>query len=68
MLVIMLFTGIGIMISPTKIATILPVQHSSAYLGAIMKFASILFVSGLVGIAVIGFVISKDQTATKIST
>jgi hypothetical protein len=65
MLVTMLFIGIGIMISPTKIATILPVQHTSTYLGAIMTFASVLFVSGLVGIAIIGFIISKDQTASK---
>lgn len=67
-LVTMLFIGIGIMISPTKIATMLPVQHTNAYLGAIMTFASILFVTGLVGIAIIGFIISKDQTTTKIST
>jgi len=56
------------MISPTKIATMLPVQHSSAYLGALMTFGSILFVTGLVGIAITGFVISKDQTTVKTNT
>jgi hypothetical protein len=67
-LVTILFIGIGIMISPTKIATILPVQHASSYLGALMTFGSILFVTGLVGIAIMGFIISKDQSATKINT
>lgn len=68
LLVAILFMGIGIMISPTKIATMLPVQHASNYLGALMTFGSILFVTGLVGIAIMGFIISKDQSATKIST
>ena len=67
-LVTILFIGIGIMISPTKIATMLPVQHASTYLGALVTFGSVLFVTGLVGIAIMGFIISKDESATKVST
>ena len=67
-LVIMVFVGMGIMISPTKIAAMLSGLHNRASLAAFMTFASILLVTGLVGIAVMGFIISKDQTATKVNT
>jgi len=53
------------MISPTNIAALLSRQYNSALLSTFMTFASILFVTGLVGIAVLGFIISKDQTANK---
>ena len=67
-LVTMLFVGMGIMISPTKIAAMLSSRYNSASLSALMTFASILFITGLVGIAVMGFIISKDQTPTKVNT
>ena len=67
-LVIMLFVGMGIMISPTNIAAMLSGRHNSASLAAFMTFASILFVTGLIGIAVMGFIISKDQVATNANT
>jgi hypothetical protein len=67
-LVIMLFVGMVIMITPTKIAAMLSRQSNSAWLDTFMTFASILFLTGLVGIAVIGFLISKDQTANKVNT
>jgi hypothetical protein len=55
------------MISPTKIAVLLSREYNSALLGTFMTFASILFVTGLVGIAVLGFIISKDQTTNKVN-
>ena len=64
-LVTMLFIGMAIMISPTNIAALLSRQYNSALLSTFMTFASIIFVTGLVGIAVLGFIISKDQTANK---
>jgi hypothetical protein len=64
-LVLMLFIGMAIMLSPTNIAALLSRQYNSALLSTFMTFASILFVTGLVGIAVLGFIISKDQTANK---
>jgi hypothetical protein len=66
-LVTILFVGMAIMISPTKIAALLSREYNGALLGIFMTFASILFVTGLVGIAVLGFIISKDQTANKIN-
>ena len=56
------------MISPTMVASIIQIQHTGSYLSTLMTFASILFVTGLVGIAVMGFMISKDHTADKIRT
>jgi hypothetical protein len=44
------------------------IQRIGSYLSALMTLASMLFVTGLVGIAVIGFMISKDQTAERIGT
>jgi hypothetical protein len=67
-LVIMLFAGIGVMMSPTKIMTMLSSQSNSATLGALMTLASILFLTGLVGIGVMGFIVSKGQTAKKMNT
>jgi hypothetical protein len=67
-LVTMLFVGIGIMMSPIKITKVLSSQSNSTTLGALMKFASILFVTGLVGIGVMGFIVSKGQTAKKMNT
>ncbi|MFL6365943.1 MAG: hypothetical protein ACJ719_12165 [Nitrososphaeraceae archaeon] len=67
-LLTMLFVGIGIMMGPRKITTVLSSQSNSANLGALMTFASILFVTGLVGIGVIGFILSKGQTAKKMGT
>lgn len=67
-LLTMLFVGIGIMMGPRKITTVLSSQSNSANLGALMTFASILFVTGLVGIGVIGFILSKGQTAKKMDT
>jgi hypothetical protein len=64
----MLFVGIGIMMSPRKITTLLSSQPNSATLEALMTFASILFVTGLVGIGVMGFIVSKGQTAKKMDT
>ena len=66
-LVIMLFVGMAIMMSPTKIAALLSSQYNSALLGTLMTLASILFITGLVGIAVLGFIVSKDQTANKVN-
>ena len=66
-LVTILFVGMAIMISPTKIAALLSREYNSALLGIFMTFASILFVTGLVGIAVLGFIISKDQTTNKVN-
>jgi hypothetical protein len=66
-LVTILFAGMAIMISPTKIAALLSRDYNSALLGVFMTFASILFITGLVGIAVLGFIISKDQTANKVN-
>jgi len=57
----MLFAGIGIMMAPpTKITAILSARSNSQMLGAVIVLASILTVTGLVGIGVIGFIISKD--------
>jgi hypothetical protein len=67
-LLTMLFVGIGIMMGPRKITTVLSRQSNSANLGALMTFASILFVAGLVGIGVMGFILSKGQTAKKMDT
>ncbi|MFL6316890.1 MAG: hypothetical protein ACJ73C_09170 [Nitrososphaeraceae archaeon] len=67
-LLTMLFVGIGIMMGPRKITTVLSSQPNSANLGALMTFASILFVAGLVGIGVMGFILSKGQTAKKMDT
>jgi hypothetical protein len=67
-LLTMLFVGIGIMMSPIKITTVLSSRSNSATLGALMTFASILFVTGLVGIGVMGFIVSKSQTAKKMDT
>jgi hypothetical protein len=64
-LVTMLFIGIGIMMSPTSITKVLSNHSNSATLGALMTSASILFVTGLVGIGVMGFIVSKGQTAKK---
>jgi hypothetical protein len=58
-LVTMLFIGIGIMMSPTSITKMLSNQSNSVTLGALMTFAAILFVAGLVGIGVMGFIVSK---------
>jgi TctA family transporter len=67
-LVTMLFIGIGIMMSPTSISRLLSSQSNSMTLVVLMTFASILFVTGLVGIGVMGFIVSKGQSAKKINT
>lgn len=67
-LVIMLFVGIGIMMSPKKITMTLTNQVNNAILGPLMTLASILFVTGLVGLAVMGFVVSKGQTTKEMNT
>ena len=59
-LIIMLFAGIGIMMGPAKITAILSGRSNSLMLGAVILLASILTVTGLVGIGVLGFIISKD--------
>jgi len=58
-LIIMLFAGIGIMMGPAKIIAILSGRSNSLMLGAVILLASILTVTGLVGIGVMGFIISK---------
>lgn len=58
--VIMLFTGIGIMMTPAKISATLSGQSNSSMLGALIMMASILIVTGLVGMGVVGFIISKE--------
>ena len=58
-LIIMLFAGIGIMMGPAKITAILSGRSNSQMLGAVILLASILTVTGLVGIGVMGFIISK---------
>ena len=58
--VIMLFTGIGIMMTPAKISATLSGQSNSSMLGALIMMASILLVTGLVGMGVVGFIISKE--------
>jgi len=56
----MLFTGIGIMITPTKLSATLSGQSNSSILGVLIMTASILTVTGLVGMGVVGFIISKE--------
>lgn len=58
--VIMLFTGIGIMMTPAKISATLSGQSNSPMLGLLIMMASILTVTGLVGMGVVGFIISKQ--------
>ena len=58
--VIMLFTGIGIMMTPAKISATLSGQSNSPMLGLLIMMASILTVTGLVGMGVVGFIISKE--------
>ncbi|HZA07245.1 MAG TPA: hypothetical protein VE619_06025 [Nitrososphaeraceae archaeon] len=58
--VIMLFTGIGIMMTPSKISATLSEQSNSPMLGVLIMMASILIVTGLVGMGVVGFIISKE--------
>jgi hypothetical protein len=58
--IIMLFTGIGIMMTPTKISVTLSGQSNSPILGVLIMTASILTVTGLVGMGVVGFIISKE--------
>jgi hypothetical protein len=58
--VIMLFTGIGVMMTPAKISATLSGQSNSSMLGALIMMASILIVTGLVGMGVVGFIISKE--------
>jgi hypothetical protein len=58
--VIMLFTGIGLMMTPTKISATLSGQSNSPMLGVLIMMASILTVTGLVGMGVMGFIISKE--------
>lgn len=58
--IIMLFTGIGIMITPTKLSATLSGQSNSSILGVLIMTASILTVTGLVGMGVVGFIISKE--------
>jgi hypothetical protein len=58
--VIILFTGIGIMMTPAKISATLSGQSNSSMLGALIMMASILIVTGLVGMGVVGFIISKE--------
>jgi hypothetical protein len=58
--IIMLFTGIGIMMTPTKLSATLSGQSNSPILGVLIMTASILTVSGLVGMGVVGFIISKE--------
>jgi hypothetical protein len=58
--VIMLFTGIGIMMTPAKISATLSGQSNNSMLGALIMMASILIVTGLVGMGVVGFIISKE--------
>lgn len=57
--IIMLFAGIGIMMGPAKITSILSGRSNSPMLGAVIMLASILTVTGLIGIGVMGFIISK---------
>jgi hypothetical protein len=58
--VIMLFTGIGILMTPAKISATLSGQSNSPILGVLIMMASILTVTGLVGMGVVGFIISKE--------
>jgi hypothetical protein len=58
--IIMLFTGIGIMMTPAKISATLSGQSNSSMLGVLIMTASILTVTGLVGMGVVGFIISKE--------
>ena len=58
-LIIMLFAGIGIMMGPAKINAIFSGRSNSPMLGALILLASLLTVTGLVGIGVMGFIISK---------
>ena len=58
--IIMLFTGIGIMMTPAKISATLSGQSNSPMLGVLITTASILTVTGLVGMGVVGFIISKE--------
>jgi len=57
----MLFAGIGIMMAPpTKITAAISGRSNSQMLGAVIWSASVLTVTGLVGIGVLGFIIAKD--------
>jgi hypothetical protein len=58
--VIVLFAGIGIMMTPDKISATFPGQSNSPMIGVLIMTASILTVTGLVGMGVVGFIISKE--------
>ena len=58
--IIMLFTGIGIMMTPAKISATLSGQSNSSMLEVLIMMASVLTVAGLVGMGVVGFIISKE--------
>jgi hypothetical protein len=58
--IIMLFTGIGIMMTPAKLSAALSGRSNSPMLGVLIMTAYILTVAGLVGMGVVGFIISKE--------
>jgi hypothetical protein len=57
--IIMLFSGIGIMMQPTKLVTVS--QSNSSILGALITLGSFLTIAGLVGMGVVGFIFSKGE-------
>jgi hypothetical protein len=59
--VIMLFAGIFIMMQPDKVGITAIVQQDEPTLKSIVRVGAYLTVTGLVGLAVLGFVISSPK-------
>jgi hypothetical protein len=59
--VIMLFAGIFIMMQPDKVGITAIVQQDESMLKSIVRVGAYLTVTGLVGLAVLGFVISSPK-------
>ncbi|CAN5151051.1 hypothetical protein BH18THE2_BH18THE2_11200 [soil metagenome] len=58
----MLFTGIFIMMQPDKVGIAAIVQQDEYTLKSIVRVGAYLTIIGLVGLAVLGFVISSPKT------
>jgi hypothetical protein len=59
--VIMLFAGIFVMMQPDKVGITAIVQQDEPTLKSIVRVGAYLTVTGLVGLAVLGFVISSPK-------
>jgi hypothetical protein len=58
-LVVILFLGIGIMMSPKQVSVIFRPYPDNLVIDTVMTSGSILFITGLFGIILLGFVASK---------